>query len=55
MRTLFFVFKFLLGGHGDDFYEYFPVSLNWTEAVDFCNDKGGALATFYDAVAFNKV
>ena len=55
MRALLFVFKFLLGHHSNDFYEYYPVSLTWSEAVDFCNDKGAALATFYDAVAFNKV
>ena len=55
MRVCFFIFKLLLGNHLNDFYEYFPVSLTWTEAVSFCNEKGAALATFYNAEAFNKV
>ena len=55
MRAFFFLFKVLFGYQNQDFYRYYNVRLTWSEAVDFCNEKGGALATFADKAAFDKV
>ena len=47
MRTLFFILKILICFHQDDYYEHYPnVVRNWAGAVTFCEQKGGALATF---------
>ena len=47
MRTLFFILKILNCFHQDDYYEHYPnVVRNWGDAVTFCEQKGGALATF---------
>ena len=55
MRALFCIFKVSLGYPTDDFYQYYDESLTWSEAVDFCNEKGAGLATFADKAAYDKV
>ena len=56
MRGLFFIVKIVFCSHKDDYYEHFPSeSLIWSEAVTFCEEKGGALATFKDQKMLDQV
>ena len=55
MKAFFLIFKVFLCDQEDDFFQFYPVSLNWHQARDFCKAEGGTLATFYGEEFFNKV
>ena len=47
MRGIFYIWTIFSWSFQDDTFEYYPSEkLTWSEGVTFCEEKGGALATF---------